>query len=50
MASEYTPNSVLPLRFFEKPHVDSPNKHKFNKIPGRHKSRWIFLPYLGDSV
>jgi len=31
------------MRFIEKPHIDSPKNTGLNKIPCRHKTRWIFL-------
>jgi len=45
------PNPGLPMRYFKRPHVDSPQKPRFEqKIPGRSKIRWIFyyLPYLDN--
>jgi len=33
MASECMPNSGLPMRCFEKTHIDSPKKHKFEQNP-----------------
>jgi len=38
------PNPGLPIKYIEKPNVDSQKKDIFEqKIPGRHKIRLIFL-------